>query len=117
MQHGSHKKTDGRGMRQYNYGQHVCPKNGANGVSRARRVDNKSVINEGIAEAAEMTAKERMTEFMAKNADEHGLFPFTDELHAESEEIREQGRAEGWCFKNDCECDRRYETCQICPEI
>lgn len=50
MQSGHHKKTDGRGMRQYNYGQHVCPKDGVNGVSRARREDSKAAIAEAIEE-------------------------------------------------------------------
>lgn len=48
MQQGHRSKTDGRGMRQYNYGQHCVPKAGVNGVSRARREADKVVIGEEL---------------------------------------------------------------------
>jgi len=50
MQSGHKRKTDGRGMRQYNYGQFAVPHNGGDPVSKARRAVDKEEIKEGVKE-------------------------------------------------------------------
>jgi hypothetical protein len=62
MQQGHRSKTDGRGMRQYNYGQHCVPKNGVNGVSRARREADRETIVEALEENNPLESEKEPTD-------------------------------------------------------